>query len=153
GYGPIEGRPPGADWAHQRYYEFLPQVAYDFSVGGCGTNPIGNIPPSFSPTLPVQNPNSLWCYLGTLPPKLLKARYGEPILFRLHNRLPADVRLNGGFGRNTLTTHLHNGHQGAESDGFTGAFFFPGQFYDYHWPICLAGFSTINTNATDPRAG
>src|SRR5207248_1978227 len=42
---------------------------------------------------------------------------------------------------------------GAENDGFTGAFFFPGQFYDYHYPIVLAGLRTINTGATDPRAG
>ena len=41
---------------------------------------------------------------------------------------------NGGFGRHTLSTHEHNGHHGAENDGFTGAFFFPGQFYDYHYP-------------------
>ena len=65
--------------------------------------------------------------------------YGEPILFRHHNGLPADVTQNNGFGRNTISTHEHNGHHGAENDGFTGAFFFPNQFYDYHWPIVLAG--------------
>jgi hypothetical protein len=27
------------------------------------------------------------------------------------------------------------------------------QFYDYHWPIVLGGFRTINPDATDPRAG
>jgi FtsP/CotA-like multicopper oxidase with cupredoxin domain len=80
-------------------------------------------------------------------------RYGEPILFRHHNRLPADVTQNNGFGRNTISTHEHNGHHGAENDGFTGAFFFPNQFYDYHWPIVLAGFRSVNTDATDPRAG
>ena len=31
--------------------------------------------------------------------------------------------------------------------------FFPNQFYDYHWPIVLAGRNTVNTGATDPRAG
>ena len=60
---------------------------------------------------------------------------------------------NNGFGRNTISTHEHNGHHGAENDGFTGAFFFPNQFYDYHWPIVLAGFSSVNTDATDSRAG
>jgi FtsP/CotA-like multicopper oxidase with cupredoxin domain len=79
-------------------------------------------------------------------------RYSEPILFRHHNGLPADVTLNNGFGRNTISTHEHNGHHGAENDGFTGAFFFPNQFYDYHWPIKLGGFTTINTGATDNRA-
>ena len=52
-------------------------------------------------------------------------KYGEPILFRHFNKLPADVTQNNGFGRNTITTHEHNGHHGAENDGFTGAFFFP----------------------------
>ena len=78
-------------------------------------------------------------------------RYGEPILFRHHNGLPADVTQNNGFGRNTISTHEHNGHHGAENDGFTGAFFFPNQFYDYHWPIVLGGIYSINTDATDPR--
>ena len=98
-------------------------------------------------------PNSVWTFNGTIPPKLVQGRYGEPILFRHHNRLPVDVNANNGFGRNTISTHEHNGHHGAENDGFTGAFFFPNQFYDYHWPIVLAGLNSINTNATDPRAG
>jgi FtsP/CotA-like multicopper oxidase with cupredoxin domain len=76
----------------------------------------------------------------------------EPILFRHHNTLPADVTQNNGFGRNTISTHEHNGHHGAENDGFTGAFFFPGQFYDYHWPVVLAGLRSINTDASDIRA-
>ena len=59
---------------------------------------------------------------------------------------------NNGFGRNTISTHEHNGHHGAENDGFTGAFFFLNQFYDYHWPIVLAGLNSINVNATDPKA-
>ncbi|MEE8525709.1 MAG: multicopper oxidase domain-containing protein, partial [Thermoanaerobaculia bacterium] len=46
----------------------------------------------------------------------------------------------------------HNGHTPAESDGFTNAFFFPGQFYDYRWPIQLAGYDTINTTASEPKA-
>src|SRR5690349_21198521 len=95
----------------------------------------------------------MWTFNGTVPPKLVLGRYGEPILFRHHNQLPADVTQNNGFGRHTISTHEHNGHHGAENDGFTGAYFFPGQFYDYHWPIVLAGFTTINTTATDPRAG
>jgi len=79
-------------------------------------------------------------------------RYGKPILFRHHNGLTTDITNNGGFGRFTLTTHEHNAHHGAENDGFTGAYFWPNQFYDYHWPWVLAGFTTINTGATDARA-
>src|SRR5919199_2030261 len=66
--------------------------------------------------------------------------------------VPYDITQNGGFGRHTITTHEHNGHHGAENDGFTGAYFFPGQFYDYHYPVVLAGLRTINTTASDPRA-
>src|SRR5439155_6449773 len=31
-------------------------------------------------------------------------------------------------------------------------FFFPGQFYDYHWPVVLAGHFSVNTAATDRMA-
>jgi manganese oxidase len=113
----------------------------------------------FHPKMPVQNPNSVWTFDGTFPPKLLLIRYGETMLMRHYNALPIDVAANNGFGRHTLSTHEHNGHSPAESDGFTGAFFFPGQFYDYHWPLQLAGFSNnnnsagaINFAATEPRA-
>src|SRR5215831_14408055 len=167
--GPIEGRPPGAIWAHQRFTQNPPVIAIDASTSqattnttynpqvpsslNSGINPATPIPLKFHPSMPTQQPNSVWTFNGTIPPKLMLGRYGEPILFRHHNRLPADVTQNNGFGRNTLSTHEHNGHHGAENDGFTGAYFFPNQFYDYHWPIVLAGRDTINVNATDPRAG
>src|SRR6185295_6077157 len=108
--------------------------------------------PCFHPGLPDQDLQAFWTFNGSLPPKLMIGRYGEGILFRHHNRLPADVTRNRGFGRHTITTHEHNGHHGAENDGFTGAFFFPGQFYDYHYPILLAGLNSVNTLATDRRA-
>jgi FtsP/CotA-like multicopper oxidase with cupredoxin domain len=168
GQGPIEGRPPGPMWAHQMWDRFPPQVAVEVSQACAATNytydpcvasKMNNgiakgtvMPLQFHPAMPVQNPNSVWTFNGTIPPKLLIGRYGEPILFRHHNRLPVDVTQNNGFGRHTISTHEHNGHHGAENDGFTGAFFFPNQFYDYHYPILLAGFSSMNTGATDPRA-
>jgi len=169
GTGPIEGRPPGPDWAHQRFDTLPPQVAVEvsqlpattntvYNPGvpsslNSGINPATSIPLKFHPGLPVQNPTALWTFNGTIPPKLVQGRYGEPILFRHHNNLNPDVSQNGGFGRHTLTTHEHNGHHGAENDGYTGAFFFPGEFYDYHWPIVLAGHDTINPDATDPMTG
>jgi FtsP/CotA-like multicopper oxidase with cupredoxin domain len=168
GMGPVEGRPPGSMWAHQGWERYYPQVAIEATQAPATTNYSYNpqvpsslnsgidaahgLPARFHPGLPVQNPNSLWTFNGTLPPKLVLGRYGEPLLFRHHNGLPADVRDNGGFGRHTLTTHEHNGHHGAENDGFTGAYFFPNQFYDYHWPIVLAGCTTMNTGATDRMA-
>ncbi|HET9790219.1 MAG TPA: hypothetical protein VFR08_02865, partial [Candidatus Angelobacter sp.] len=168
GTGPIEGRPPGPIWAHQQFNLFPPRISIEMSQAqattntvynpavdsqfNSGINPADPIPLKFHPGLPTQDPNSVWTFNGTIPPKLVQGRYMEPILFRHHNRLPADVNQNNGFGRHTISTHEHNGHHGAENDGFTGAFFFPNQFYDYHWPIVLAGLLSINTNATDPKA-
>ncbi|HXE98257.1 MAG TPA: multicopper oxidase domain-containing protein [Dongiaceae bacterium] len=106
----------------------------------------------FHPLMPAQNHKALWTFDGTLPPKLLMARYGEAILMRHYNALPIDPAANRGFGLHTISTHEHNGHTPAESDGYTNAFFFPGQYYDYRWPLQLAGYDTINTSATDPRA-
>ena len=104
------------------------------------------------PSMPIQDKNSIWTFDGTIPAKLLMARYGETILFRHHNALPIDIAANNGFGTHTISTHEHNGHNPAESDGFAGAYFYPGQFFDYRWPMVLAGHDTINTGATDKRA-
>jgi mono/diheme cytochrome c family protein len=168
-YGPIEGRPPGALWAHQRWDHFFPSVAIEVTQEGAkdntsynpgvvdnlnnGFNRGSTIPLKFHPGLPTQDPLSVWTFNGTIPPKLAMIRYYEPVLFRHHNKLPYDITKNRGFGRHTITTHKHNAHHGAENDGFTGAYFYPGQFYDYHWPICHAGYDTINVDATDSRCG
>jgi len=177
----VEGRPPGEFFAHQRWMEFAPRAYFQSAQAGARTNnglrdgwqrhryAVGEfrrtgglyyrggttrgINVRFHPNMPIQNPNSIWTFDGTMPPKLLMARYGEPLLFRHFNALPIDPAANNGFGAHTISTHNHNGHNGAESDGFAAAFFFPGQFYDYHWPMVLAGHDTINTNASDPRAG
>lgn len=139
---------------HYSVGEFGPGALYHNTAGRPGfEGTTANIPVQFHPNFPVQEPNALWTFDGTFPPKLLMARYGEPVLFRHYNALPIDPSANWGFGLHTLTTHEHNGHTPAESDGFTQAFFFPGQFYDYRWPMVLAGYDTINTGATDPRAG
>src|SRR5437867_3359227 len=158
--GPIE--------AHQEFTRLPPAIAVPVSTEGAKVNTVydpgvpaslnsginpANFRPAFHPDLPDQGPLALWTFNGTLPPKLLKGRYGEGIIFRHSNKLPFDITQNGGFGIHTLSTHEHNGHHGAENDGFTGAFFYPGQFYDYHYPIVLAGWRSINTGATDNRAG
>ena len=184
--GPIEGRPPGEGWSHQRWDEFQPQRAFktaqapsrmnrgfrdarqshgyargEFAPGGLYHNTTGlpgfdgttaGLKIRFHPSMPVQKAESVWTFDGTLPPKLLMVRYGEPLLMRHYNALPIDVSANRGFGLHTISTHEHNGHNPAESDGFAGAFFFPGQFFDYRWPVALAGHDTINRDATEPRA-
>jgi hypothetical protein len=186
---PIEGRPPGQDFAHQRYEEFFPAVYFESATAGARVNsglrdslqmhhyapgtefgpgglyynvlagtsgPQGTtngIGPRLHPKLPVQNANSLWTFDGTFPPKLLMARYGESVLFRHYNALPINPGANRGFGLNQMTTHLHNGHTPAESDGFAGAYFFPGQYYDYRWPMILSAYGRLNTDASGPKSG
>jgi FtsP/CotA-like multicopper oxidase with cupredoxin domain len=134
--------------------EFGPGGLYHNTVGAAGfEGTTDGIDVRFHPNMPVQDHLALWTFDGTFPPKLLNVRYGNPMLMRHYNALPIDVAANRGFGLHTLSTHEHNGHNPAESDGYTNAFFFPGQFYDYRWPMTLAGSDSINTTAEDARAG
>jgi FtsP/CotA-like multicopper oxidase with cupredoxin domain len=89
---------------------------------------------------------------GVLPPPLIKVRYGEAPLVRIYNNTPIDRHQNGGFGRNEASVHNHNAHTGAASDGANNAYFFPGQFYDYHWGTCLARADTDNLDGLELRA-
>jgi manganese oxidase len=177
----IEGRPNGDQFAHQRWGEFFPVTYFQSAMTGARINGglrdnyqmhhynIGEFGPNglyyptngknagtevrMHPLLPAQDPKSVWTFDGTLPPKLLMARYGQATLFRHYNALPIDVAANNGFGTHTISTHEHNGHDGAENDGYAHAYFYPGQFYDYHWPMILAGHDSINKDAMDLRTG
>jgi len=152
GRGPIEGRPPGEVFAHQRWNEFFPQIGIIQSLGPIAPNT------RFHPNFPAQAPNSVWTYgvgrfqQGQLPPFLIKTRYGQPLIHRIYNNLPVDRTNNNGFGRNESQLHFHNAHNGAESDGAANTHHFPGTFYDYRWSTTLARRDKINTQATDPRA-
>ena len=155
--GPMEGRPPGEMFAHQRWNEFFPKKGYIFSLAQCRQDSDGGST-YFHDMLAKQGPDSVWCYgsgpnaRGSMAPPLLKLRYGEPVATRIYNRLPTDKKTNGGFGRNESQLHFHNAHNGAESDGAANVHHFPGTFYDYRWSTTLARRDTINTGATDPRA-
>jgi FtsP/CotA-like multicopper oxidase with cupredoxin domain len=150
--GPMEGRPPGEAYAHQRWQEFFPKVGYVMSWTQCAPGT------KFHPNFPDQNPNAVWAYgtgnvgQSSMPPPLIKGRYGEPMLARIYNNTPVKREENGGFGRNEQQLHFHNAHNGAESDGATGAHHFPGTFYDYLWSTSLARRDKINTSAADRRA-
>jgi FtsP/CotA-like multicopper oxidase with cupredoxin domain len=152
--GPMEGRPPGEWFGHQRWKEFFPQVGYALAFGECAQGV------KFHPAWPDQGEDRLWPLYefegfgtkGEMPIPLLKGRYGEPMIMRAYNNLPVDRTKNGGFGRNEPSTHFHNAHNGAESDGASNAFHFPGTFYDYHWGTTLARHDMINKDATDRRA-
>ncbi len=150
--GPIEGRPPGEFFAHQKWDEYFPKAGYVLSIGQCVSDTY------FHHSFPSQQANKVWTMgrgrhvAGHLPPPLIKARYGEPILMRMYNNLPIAREDNGGFGRNELQIHFHNAHNGAESDGAANVHHFPGTFYDYRWSTTLARSDRINTLASDRRA-
>ena len=77
--GPIEGRPPGEVFAHQRWDEFFPKIGHVISLAQIAPNS------RFHPNFPAQDANRVWTYgtgrflrgerAGTLPPMLFKGRY------------------------------------------------------------------------------
>ncbi|HEV2964745.1 MAG TPA: hypothetical protein VG649_23155, partial [Candidatus Angelobacter sp.] len=99
----------GRTISHQAFTKFPPQKFYQITQS--------QISATVSPDLPTQ---TLWGFDGETPGPVYHAKYGEPILVRNVNNLPAN---NGGFGNNTVSTHLHNGHTPSESDGFPCFFF------------------------------
>ncbi len=145
--GPCEGRPNGAFFAHQRWDELFPKYGFLMSAGQVKPNTRFNI------AMPAQDANSVWSFGDRTPgfrtningsrtgggtPPLVKMRYGEPCVMRIYNDLPVSRAANNGFGRNEMSTHFHNAHNGAESDGACNAYHFPGTFYDYHWGMTMA---------------
>src|SRR5262249_54452159 len=99
-----------------------------------------------SPDLPLQ---TMWGFnLGgddpaVVPGPTIVARYGVPNLVRRVNELPPEGQ-NGGFGIPSVTTHLHNMHSGAESDGGPCRYFERGQYFDYHRTMARAGFDSTH---------
>jgi FtsP/CotA-like multicopper oxidase with cupredoxin domain len=84
----------------------------------------------------IDPPNIAWS-----PGPTYVARYNQPILVRNFNDLPPN---NEGFGKNQVSTHLHNGHTPSESDGFPCDWYDSGKFYDQHYPNVLAGFDSTH---------
>ena len=93
----------------------------------------------------------IWGFSGqtgdaTTPGPILFNRYGQSIICRIYNDLPAN---HVGFGTPEISTHLHNLHTPSESDGFPGDFYSatkagpflssPGQFQDHFYPNVYAG--------------
>ncbi len=109
----------------QRYNDFPPQLFYEISAQ--------EIQWSFHPDLPL---NTMWGYNSMIPGPTIMARYGVPILVRMHNNLPAN---HVGWGLPSLATHLHNLHTGSESDGFPADYTDVGYYRDHHYPNYYAG--------------
>ena len=120
----------------------------------------------FNPAYP---PQTIWGFAPTAPDGSIgaaatpgptfKARYGQPIICRFRNELPAD---HVGFGTPEISMHLHNLHTPSESDGFPGDYWSasrsgptlatPGQFKDHFWPNVYAGIDDFG-GIGDPREG
>jgi len=88
--------------AHQRFAEL--GTAPDLYEMAAKENPAW----VFNPAYP---PQPIWGFTGntpdaTTPGPTLVARYGHPMICRIHNQLPYD---HVGFGTPEITTHLHNG--------------------------------------------
>lgn len=111
--------------AFQRYEEFPARRFFEIH-----TRPLKH---RFHPELP---PSPMFGYEGTVPGPTIQARYGEPIVVRIHNNLIAD---DAGFGISSITTHLHSGHSASESDGFPSDYYGPGEYHDYHYVNFPAG--------------
>ena len=132
GKGPIEGRPPGEFFAHQRWTttgadsDLFPKVGYLMSIGQC------EAATRFNARFAEQNANAIWSFGTRLPghvgnragsrlgygaPCLFKVRYGEPAVTRIYNdcRSFAHPKVVSGAtrSRRISTTPIY----GAESDG------------------------------------
>lgn len=117
--------------SHQALTRFSPAKLYEVRQRAAQA--------SHSPDLPLQ---TVWGFDGRSPGPTYVAKYGEPVLVRNFNDLPAD---NGGFGFPEVSTHLHNGHTPSESDGFPCDYVARGFWYDQHYPNVLAGFDSTHT--------
>ena len=144
---------------HQRFTELHGENArlYEFTVKP-------NDAWVFNPAYP---PQTIWGFAPTAPDgsvgdavtpgPVFNARYGQPIILRLRNQLPAD---HVGFGTPEISIHLHNLHTPSESDGFPGDYWSatrsgptlagPGQFKDHFYPNVYAGLDTFG-GIGDPR--
>ena len=94
---------------------------------------------------------TIWGHGGCFPGVTLQARYGEPVVVRYTNELPANP--DSAFGNPESITHLHNFHSASESDGGpwgsyecreTGEPMGRPWFRDHNYLMARAGF-------TDPK--
>jgi len=117
--GPVASR-------HQRFEEYFPRKVYTLRERQF----LHRYHPEYPPT-------PSWGYDGAVPGPTFHARYGEPVLIRRFNQLPAG---HTGYGLPSTTMHLHNMHTASESDGFPMDFIESGQYWDHHYAMFPAGF-------------
>lgn len=117
--------PPVDPAAHQLYSQYPPQKFYVQNIGAS----YWQYHPDLAPTLSLS-------YDGILPGPTFMAKYGEPILVRRYNTIPADIAM---FAVPFVTTHLHNFHTASESDGNPADWIPTGQYTDHHYANFPAG--------------
>ena len=89
--------------------------------------------------------DDVWLFNGMFPGPRIHAQYNRPVMMRYCNHLPS-VADHKGYGRPTMTTHLHNGHTEPDSDGNPLYPVESGQWRDQLYLNKRAGF-------TDPKFG
>ncbi len=119
---------------HQRWDEYAPVKYYDLPIAAVLNQPHPQLPASL-----------LFGYGGSVPGPTFMMRYDEPVLVRWRNQLPAQVT---GFGSSDVITHIHNGHNASESDGFPTDFYGPGYFKDHHYTNHAAGDDPLERKGT-----
>ena len=129
---PGANRPP--DRAIQKFNLFPPVKQYEMFARP--------FPHLFHPDL--MQPSTIWGYGNAAgqtfsPGPTFRARYGDPIVVRIHNNLPDGFPGNDGFGIPQTTTHLHNFHTAPESDGGPIMFYDIGRYLDHHYALAFAG--------------
>jgi len=139
-------RPP--DRPLQMFADFQPVKQYEMFV-----RPFEHL---FHPEL--MQPSTIWGYGNAAgqtfsPGPTFRARYGEPIVVRIHNNLTAELPGNDGFGIPQISTHLHNFHTATESDGNPILFYDVGNYLDHHYAMALAGFTSFPGGDPDEALG
>jgi FtsP/CotA-like multicopper oxidase with cupredoxin domain len=115
---------------HQYYNLCPPQKFYKLDVVPSNH--------SFHPDLGAAS--GLWTFNGKFPGPTINAKYGEPFMLRINNKLPALATYTG-FGIPQTINHLHNAHTATESDGGPWNWKNPGQHEENHYMMMRAGFS------------
>ena len=95
-------------------------------------------PHTFHPELGA--PSTIWGFAGKYPGTTLDMKYGQPVLLRVYNQLPALATYKG-WGIPQVVTHMHNFHTASESDGGPWNWSNPGEYRDHHYTMARAGFS------------
>src|SRR5207253_2589815 len=117
---PVEQLVPAPDPdSHQRYHEFPPKKFYEIYEK--------EFLWQYHPDPPYDKGTISWGFWSAndrnmarpmTPGPTYHARYGEPVLIRRFNNLPPVGQTQVTFALPSTTTHVHNAHTAAESDGY-----------------------------------